>query len=264
LYPRLFQLGHVTIPTYGAITAIALLSALALAMHFARRLGLRPDKIWTLGLTAILATLVGERLLLVLMHLSIFRAHPFWILGLTTVRNEWIVLCSVLLGIAAAALYAKAEGLPLLRTADAAAPALAVAFAIHSVGAFCAGVGYGTPTLLPWGVTYHSLFAAIWYRVPLGIKVHPVQLYEAAASLLIFLALRWWLPRRAQDGELIGGWLLLYGLANFFFGFLTGDLRASTLFHGALTISQTIAALSVVLGGLLWLRRPASRLAIHE
>jgi phosphatidylglycerol---prolipoprotein diacylglyceryl transferase len=263
LYPRLFQLGHVTIPTYGVVTAIALLSALALAMHFARRLGLRPDKVWTLGLIAILATLIGERLLLILEHLSIFRAHPFWILGLTTVRNEWIVLGSVLLGMGAALLYAKAEGLPILRTADAAAPAFAAAFAIHSVGEFCAGVDYGTPTLLPWGVTYHSLFAAIWYRVPLGIKVHPVQIYGAAASLLIFLLLLWWLPRRAQDGEAIGVWLFLCGLTSYFFGFLIGDPRTGMLFHGALTTSQAIAALSVVLGGFLWLHRPASPLAIH-
>ena len=228
------------------LSAVALLAALALSMRFARRLEVRPDKVWSMGLLAILTTLVSERLLLILAHLSVFRAHPFWILGLTTIRTAWILPCSVLLGITSAALYLKAQGLPLLRTADAVAPALAVAFAIHRVGAFCAGIGYGTPTTLPWGVTYHSLIAAFWYRVPLGVKVHPVQMYDAVASLAIFALLLWWLPCRTQDGELGGAWLFLNGVASFFFGFLLGDPHAGRLFPGALTTAQAVALLSVV------------------
>ncbi|MBT9332456.1 prolipoprotein diacylglyceryl transferase [Paracidobacterium acidisoli] len=259
MFPRLFQIGHVGIPTYGVFSAAALLTALALAMHFGRRLGLRADKIWNAGLVAILTALIGERLLLVLAHLSIFRAHPFWILGLTTVRSEWIVMGSVVLGLAAAVLYTQAEGLSLLRAADAAAPALAAGIALERIGALCAGIDYGTPTTLPWGVTYHSLIAAIWYRVPLGVKVHPVQMYEAAASVLIFALLLWWLPRRTQDGELAGGWLLLYGAASFFLGLWNGTPRTNTLFHGTVTIAQAIALVAVLAGGLLWLRRPAEK-----
>jgi phosphatidylglycerol:prolipoprotein diacylglycerol transferase len=260
LYPRLLQLGHVGIPTYGVLSAVALLAALTLAMRFARRLDLRSDKVWSMGLLAILVALVGERLLLILAHLAVFRAHPFWILGLTTVRSAWIVPCSALLSIAAAVLYAKAEGLPLLRTADAAAPALAAAFAINRAGAFCAGIAYGTPTQLPWGVTYRSFIAAFWYRVPLGVKFHPVQLYDAAASLAIFALLLWWLPRRRQDGELAGLWLFLYGLSVFFLSFCRGDLDRPILLH-------SIATAAVIAGAALWLERSsASRryTALHE
>lgn len=255
MYPRLFQFGHAAIPTYGVFTAIALIAALAVAMHFARRLDLNPEKIWNLGLLSILTALIGSRLLLITANFSIFRAHPLWVLGLTTVRNHWVFTGGVILGIAAALLYVLAEGLPLLRVLDCASPALALALCIHGIGAFCAGLAYGVPASLPWGVTYNSRIAALWYGTPLGIKLHPVQMYDAVASLVIFLLLVWWLPRRRQDGELAGAWFFLYGLCSFFLGFYRGDTAGREVLGGAFTSTQVFGALAVFIGGTLWLQR---------
>jgi phosphatidylglycerol:prolipoprotein diacylglycerol transferase len=248
VHPRLFQFGHIAIPTYGAFTALALIAALAAAMYFARRLTLDPNKIWNLSLIGILSTLLGARLLLVVAHFSVFREHPFWILGLTGTRDLWIAPASVALGIAAAILYALAEGLPLLRVADSLAPDAALAFAINRIGAFVAGLDFGIPARLPWSVVYTSRLAALWYRTPLGLPLHPVQLYDAAVSLIVFALLIWWLPRRRQDGELAGAWLFLSGLAAFFLGFYRGDGSQSGL-------SQSIAVAVVIAGAALWLDR---------
>lgn len=255
MYPRFFQFGHAAIPTYGVFTAIALIAALAAAMHFARRLDLNPEKIWNLGLLSILTVLIGSRLLLIAANFSIFRAHPFWVLGLTTVRSQWVFTGGVFLGTVAALLYVLADGLPLLRVLDCAAPALALALCIHAVGAFCAGLAYGTGTALPWGIIYNSRIAALWYGTPLGIKLHPVQIYDAAASLVIFLLLVWWLPRRRQNGELAGAWFFLYGLCSFFLEFYRGDTASREILGGAFTTTQIFAALAVFVGGVLWLQR---------
>jgi phosphatidylglycerol---prolipoprotein diacylglyceryl transferase len=214
VHPRLLQFGHIAIPTYGALTALALVAALAVAVHFARRLSLDANKIWTLSITAILTTLIGARLLVVLAHLGAFFQHPFWILGLATDRDWWIAPVSLVLGIAAGGLYALAEGLPLLRVADCLAPATALAFAINRIGAFLGGADFGTPASVPWSVTYTSRIAALWYQTLLGIPLHPVQLYDAAAALIVFALLVWWLAHRRQDGELAGAALILSGLAN--------------------------------------------------
>jgi phosphatidylglycerol:prolipoprotein diacylglycerol transferase len=252
LHPRLLQLGHAAIPTYGALTALALIAGLAAAVHFARRLSLDPNKIWSLCLTGILTTLVGARLLLVLTYFNAFRQHPFWILGLTDIHDQWVIALSVIAGFGAAMLYALAEGLPLLAVLDCLMPSAAVAIAINRIGAFLAGLDYGMPTTRPWSVVYTSRIAALWYNTPLGIGLHPVQLYDAAASLLILAFLLWWLPRRSQDGELAGAWLFLYGFASFFLSFY----RAGT---GALPISQPIAIAAVVAGGAMWARRKSRR-----
>jgi phosphatidylglycerol:prolipoprotein diacylglycerol transferase len=246
LYPRLLQLGHVAIPTYGALTALALIAGLAAAVHFARRLGLDPNKVWSLCLIGVLTTLVGARLLLVFSYFSAFRQHPFWILGLTDIRNPWLLCLSIGAGLAAAMLYALAEGLPILVSLDCLAPAAALAIGINRIGAFLAGLDYGALTSHAWGVVYTSRIAALWYRTPMGIRLHPVQLYDACAALLTLALLLWWLPRRTQDGELAGAWLFLYGFASFFLSFYRAD---------AVPFAQPLAAVAVIAGGALWAQR---------
>lgn len=215
---------------------------------------LAADKVWNLGLLAIVAALIGERLLLVAAHLRTFGAHPFWLLGVATITNDWIALGRVAIGVGAAVLYALAEGLPLLRVADVAAPAAAVGFAVNRVGAFLGGLDWGAPTRLPWGVAYRHELAWIWYRTPLGIPLHPVQLYDAACSLAIFVLLVWMARRpREQDGEIAGAWLFLYGVARFFVEFARGD--EARVLGGAITFAQALAILAVILGGALWIRR---------
>jgi len=248
VYPRLLQFGHIAIPTYGALTALALIAALAAAVHFARRLSLDPNRVWTLSLYAILTTLTSARLLVVVAHLNAFRQHPFWILGLTTLHDWWIAPVSVGLGVAAAMLYALAAGLPLLRLADCLAPAVTLAVAVNRIGAFVAGLDFGTPTGAPWSVTYTSRIAALWYHTPLGIPLHPVQLYDSAVALVVFTLLAWWLSRRRQDGELVGAALFLFGLANVFLSFYRFDLSSPIL-----SLAPSIAA--VLAGAALWLDR---------
>jgi phosphatidylglycerol---prolipoprotein diacylglyceryl transferase len=257
VHPLLFHFGHLAIPTYGVCTALGLLTALAVAMQRSRHDGLPAAKVWNLSLLAILATLVGARLLLIATHLSAFRAHPFWVLGVASPPDGWIELGAAVIGAAAGTLYALAEGLPLFGTMDAEAPAAAVAFAMNRLGAFLAGSAWGTPTKLPWAVMYHSIVAYLWYHVPLGVRLHPVQLYDAAASVGI-LALLLWMPRQ-QPGEVAGAWLFLYGLCRFFLEFLRGDTAQAALFGGAVTLAQALSVVAVLAGGALWLRRGPER-----
>jgi phosphatidylglycerol:prolipoprotein diacylglycerol transferase len=257
VYPLLFHIGRIAIPTYGACTALALLAALTVSVREAHQRGLPAHKVWNLGLIAILVTLLGGRLLLVATHLAVFREHPFWVLGLASPPGGWIGVGGAALGVAAAVLYALAEGLPLLRTADAAAPAVALAFAINRIGAFCGGLDWGRRTHLPWGVTYRSIVAYLWYRVPLGVRLHPVQLYDAAFSLLILAVLLWMLRSRrtGHPGEVVGTWLFLYGLCRFFVEFFRGDLAGREMFRDVFTLAQVLSLAAVILGGVLWLQR---------
>jgi phosphatidylglycerol:prolipoprotein diacylglycerol transferase len=251
LYPRFFQFGHFAIPTYGVFIAIAVVGALALLLYFSRRLGLDPNKLWNVGLIAILTTLIGERLLVVSNYFSAFREHPFWVLGLAANRipAAWIGPAAVLLGIAAAALYVLAEGLPFLRALDCVAFSATLPLAVASVGAFLAGADYGLPTLSGWSVTYTSPFAWLWYGTPLAVRLYAVQLYAALASVAIFLTLLWWLPRRKQDGELAGVWLFLAGVAGSFLDLFRASGQEHFWFH------QPVFVAMVVTGGALLLRR---------
>jgi len=152
-----------------------------------------------------------------------------------------------------------------LRTLDAAAPALALADVFAKLGAFAAGSNYGAPTALPWGVVYRNPWATYWSGTPLGIRLHPTQLYACLAELFLCAFLLWLLPRQRQEGEAIGAWLFFYGLVRFGIEFFRGDVD-STFFHGMLSMQQGIAIVMVIAGALLWLERsaPHQQEALHR
>ena len=261
MYPRLFQFGHIAIPTYGVFAAIALIAALALSMQTARRLALDPNEIWNLCLIGIFTTLLGSRLLLILAHPRDFASHPFWMLGVVTIRSRGIFYGAVLLAICACLGYIFATRLPLRRTLDCLAPATALGIAISRLGALAAGSDYGTPTDKPWGVVYKHALATLWTGTPLGVRLHPVQLYEALAAFALFVLLLVLLPRHEHDGDLAGTFLFAYGISLYFLDFYRGN--RSFVLHEAITITQIIAIACVVAGSVLWIRRKPSALEPH-
>jgi phosphatidylglycerol:prolipoprotein diacylglycerol transferase len=253
VYPRLFQLGPISVPAYGVFAALALVAGLLLAMRTAVRLRISPDAIWNFGLIAIFSAVLGSRVLLIAGHWHDFLAYPLLMLSISIPRTADSVMFQLGLGIFAGLLYMTLKRMPWLTTLDAAAPGWALGQSILVLGCFFAGCDYGRPTALPWGVAFHSRWAAMWNGTPLGIKLHPVQLYLCAIELALCLGLLWWLPRRRQPGELAGGWLLVSGLARFFLDFYRGDNRL-LVFDGALSLMQAIDFCMVIAGALLLLK----------
>jgi phosphatidylglycerol:prolipoprotein diacylglycerol transferase len=258
LYPRLFTFGHITIPTYGVLVACAVIAALLLAMSLARRTGLNSDRVWTLGLLAILSAILGSKLLLIATNWSSFRASPGLLLS-PTLQSGGVFLGGVALAFLVCVPYALRVQLPLLRTMDVVAPAIALGQGIGRIGCLAAGCCYGRPTHARWGLVFTSRFAARTTGVPLGIPLYPTQIMESAASLLLCAILLTLLSRRHRDGEVMAAWLFLYGLARFFIEFYRGDAGRGSVFHGAFTVTQVLAMLMVVLSGVVWSVAPQLR-----
>lgn len=252
VHPRLFQLGYVAIPSSGVFTAIAILGGLLVARSTAHRLSLDSERVWDAGVAGVLTALLAPRLILIFTHWADFRDHPVWMLGLVSVRSPFAIAAGLAVAIAISGLFIYFAALPLRRTLDAFAPGLTLGWAVYWVGAYLAGSPFGTPTSLPWAVTYTSRLASIWSHTPLGTPLHPVQLYFALIALALF-ALSVWLLRtaatsRIRDGEVMGACLFLFGLSTFFLDFLRGDFRSGTLL-----VAEVHATAMVVAGGLLWL-----------
>jgi phosphatidylglycerol:prolipoprotein diacylglycerol transferase len=102
-----------------------------------------------------------------------------------------------------------------LVVADAFAPAIALGHAIGRIGCFAAGCCWGTECHLPWAVTFTSMAASQLVGVPLGLPLHPTQLYESAAEFAIFGILYWRFGRPHGRGDIISLYLMLYGAARF-------------------------------------------------
>ena len=159
-------------------------------------------------------------------------------------------------GLAAAVIFFwRNPSVPVWRAADLCAPAIALGQAIGRIGCFMAGDDYGRPASVPWAVAFTDPDAAAIGGAPLGVPLHPVQLYESAVCLLLFAFLVRVSRRKRFDGEVILAYTLLYAMARFALELFRGDADRGFVANGLLSTSQFIA---LVLGSAtiaLWLVR---------
>ena len=244
MYPKLFELGPVNIYTYGVLLAAAYLIGLQFAIVRARARGLDGNRVMDLGIFIIVSALVGAKLLLLVVEFDHFRQEPseIW----TIVRSGGVFYGGMILAVGVAFWYMRRHTLPVWTTCDAFAPGIVLGQAVGRIGCLMAGCCYGRPTELPWGITFTNTLAAANVGTPLEVSLHPTQLYESGAALLIlgFLLLY---ERRGHSfpGRTFWTYLLLYPTARFFIEFYRGDPRG-TVFD-VLSTSQFVSALLIPL-----------------
>ena len=254
MYPRLFELpwsipyfGPITVYTYGVLLAAAYLLGLKLAMVRASKRGLNEAKVLDLGIYIIIAALVGAKLLLLITDFRTFRADPAELL--TLLRSGGVFYGGLILAVAVALWYIRRAGLPLWTTCDVFAPGIALGHVVGRFGCFFAGCCYGRPTTEPWGITFTDTFAASNVGTPLGIPLHPTQLYEAGAEFLILvLLLTTERKGRPFAGRTFWLYMLLYAASRFVIEFYRGDERGSVgMFSTSQFISIILAPLAIVM-----------------
>jgi phosphatidylglycerol:prolipoprotein diacylglycerol transferase len=253
MFPRLFHLGGFSLPTYGLLVAIAFLTALWMASRFARSRGLNSEKVVNLGVYCALMGMLGAKLLMIALDPE-YRAHPSEIFSFATLQSAGIFYGGFILALVFAALYMRAQDLPLLATSDVFAPGVALGHGIGRLGCFAAGCCWGKPTHLPWAVTFRN--PDLTTGVPLGIPLHPTQLYEALAEALICVLLVWRLKKPHRDGAVIGLYMALYGLVRFGVEFLRMHDSSNPL-GGPFTLEQWISLILTVAGTGLVFRKSA-------
>ncbi len=256
MFPELLRIGSFTLYSYGLLVALAFLTGLLVASRLARRAGLDPDRISSLGVYVAIAAIVGAKLLLLVSDFSYYTKRPREIFSLATLQAGGVFYGGLLAALLIAAWMMRRWRLPAWRTADTFAPAIAVGHAIGRTGCFLAGCCWGKATKLPWGVTFTDPVARETVGVPLGVPLHPTQLYEAAAELVIFAVLLWRFRRPHADGAIIGLYLLLYSLVRLGLEFLRDPQNRSFPLSGPLSGTQWIAVLLIAVGIALLVRQP--------
>ena len=251
MYPRLLTTPFFTVHTFGLLLAAAYLAALGWLTRSARDEGLDPDALTSLGIWAIVGALIGAKALLVLRSAGEYLASPsdLWSTSLLTSAGDFYG--GFIGGLAASALFFwKHPRVAVWRSADLCAPAIALGQAIGRIGCFMAGDDYGRPASVPWAVTFTDPDAARIGGAPLGVPLHPVQLYESAVCLLLFFVLVRLERRGHRDGDVIAAYTLLYAIARFVLEYFRGDADRGFVFGGLLSTSQFIAAILIPLAAI--------------
>ncbi len=222
--------------------AAALLIGGMLAEAIGHRRGLKGDATWNVIALGSVVTVVAARLVYVVENWTAYASDWSSLFALTpgTLDLEYGALC----GLIAAVAYLRHQGISLAGFADSAAPGALVAMAIWAVGQFLSGDAYGDTTNVPWAISLYGEFR------------HPVQLYEAFATLVGALVVWWFARRSAPVGSVALLAVIWYAGARVFVDAFRGD---ETLLFDEYRMTQVVALL--VLLAALW---GFSRLVVRQ
>ncbi|MBI3292565.1 MAG: prolipoprotein diacylglyceryl transferase, partial [Elusimicrobia bacterium] len=247
--------------TYGVLVAGSFLVGWWVAQQNVHRLALEERLFEQVAWWAVIGGLLGGRLTYVALNLSDYLNHPveifkIWQGGMVFYGG---FLVAAVAGAVCVRRYRRTHGLVhdgpvcVWRFADALAPAIALGHAMGRLGCFAAGCCYGRPTAFRWGVIFRHPESL----APLGIRLHPTQLYEAALNLGIFGLLQWRLLtivkretfEQKHPGQVFAWYVGLYAVTRFFLEWWRGDDRGPLV--GGVSPSQW-AAIGCLVALSLW------------
>jgi phosphatidylglycerol---prolipoprotein diacylglyceryl transferase len=255
MYPILFEIRGFPVYTYGVLLAAAYLLGLQFALMRAKARGLDANRVMDLGIWIIVSALIGAKLLLLAVEWDIYRRNPAELM--TLVRSGGVFYGGLILAVLVAFWYMWRHRLPLWSVSDVFAPGIALGHVIGRMGCFFAGCCFGRETTVPWAITFTSEYASRNVGTPINRPLHPTQLYEAGAELLI-LAILLATERKGRPfpGRTFWGYMLLYGISRFVIEFYRGDIRGTIgMFSTSQFVSMLIVPISIVMLILL-ARRP--------
>src|SRR5712692_9804240 len=215
MHPILFRAGSFRLPTYGVLLALALVAAIWTVIRLGRREGIDAGRLLDFSTWLILVGLGGAKVLMVLTDWKFYRDSPGELFTWATLEAGGVFYGGFVAAVFFAIWYTRLYRLPALKVFDIYAPAIALGQSIGRLGCFAAGCDYGKPTASFPHVVFTNPVSHSLTGVPLGIPLHPTQVYESIATLSIFGILLWRYRRKTQDGQIFLLYLVLYAVARF-------------------------------------------------
>src|SRR5438128_1790716 len=246
MYPVLFRIHGFPINTYGVFLALAFLGAIFVTVRLAQRDGLPKQRIYDLCLWLLVSSLVGSKLLMFFTEPE-YRQNPKLLFSLDFLRSGGVFYGGLIGALITGYVLMRRWKLPWWKTADACAPGIALGNFFGREGCFSAGCCWGKPTTLPWGVRFTELGHEVT-GVPIDAKLHPTQLYESFAMLIVFFFLLWLHKKKKFSGQVILAYALIYATVRFLIEFVRDDPRGDILGLTTLTGLSTSQMIGIVVG----------------
>ena len=249
MHPVLFKVPLLgwEVYSYGVLLGLSLLAAWFLTHRWARREGLPRETVADTFVIGAVAGLVGARLLYVLINLGEFE-NP---LRIVQIGQGGLTAWGGLLGGALASwLFLRRKRLRAWPWFDAATPAVMLGLTLTGLGSFLHGSDFGRPSdTLAWAVQFPTGTPAFeWHDRAYGLAaqglewsrpMHPVQLYAAAAGLLLFGLVLLARRRRTFGGQVFLLGTIVFSGALFVLETFRGDPKRGWVWMWS--ISQVIA-----------------------
>lgn len=180
--PVAFSFGNFEIRWYGIIIAIALIIGIVIAYFLAKYRGQKADEVINFAPFAVVAGVIGARLLHVLVNWSYYSENLSYIFAF---RRGGLAIQGVMLGgVLALAAFCKIRKLDFWAWVDIFAPALIFGQALGRWGNYFNQEAFGLPTSLPWGIYIDPIYRPLDYSN--AEFFHPTFFYEFLANLVLF------------------------------------------------------------------------------
>lgn len=283
--PILFEISlseafRFPMPAYGSMLTIGFIVAIFLAALRARDIELKSIEVIELGYFAFIGGIIGARMLHVALNLERYLGGTDSLISMSgIIAILWNTIAfwngglafygGLFGGITAILLYAKYKKISGLELLDLLTPPTAIGLAVTRLGCFLNGCCFGKHTDVPWALQFPSHSYAYFHQWHLGLieigdrplPVHPTQLYELVAALIIFAYLWMRYPQRKFAGEIFFTFGLMYSAWRFMIEFWRADSSIwSSQLHdwvvsiGPFTIYQLLSILifGVLISLMIW------------
>jgi phosphatidylglycerol:prolipoprotein diacylglycerol transferase len=231
--PIAWSFGSLEIRWYGIAYIAAILVALLVLIHEARRRGERTDIIVDGLIVISAAALIGGRAYHVIDQWAYYSQHPANIV--LPPYSGLGVYGGILAGLLVVVYLSRRWHVSLWRWGDIIVLAMLAAQTVGRWGNFMNQELYGPPTDLPWGIAIQCEYRVPEYAcpafggtTPVDAHFHPLFLYESLLSLLGLFVLLWlWNRFTARKRYLIAGdvgllYFVWYGLERSLLEMLRG------------------------------------------
>lgn len=226
MYPELFTIFGITVYTYGLLVALGFFSGMSYIIKHVNDIPMQKDKMYDFLFYLIVLSIMGARLLYVLVNMDFFIQHPADIIKVW--QGGLVFYGGFIAAVLYAVLYCKYKKINIKKLADVFAPAVALGHTFGRIGCFFSGCCYGKET---------HCFISVNNR-------YPTQIIEAVGNLIIFFVLHKLYKKSHKDGTVFLIYLILYSVLRFSIEFLRGDDRGA--FFIGLSPAQNISLVILV------------------
>lgn len=242
MYPILWFHG-IPVKLYWLLQGIGIFIASFLFYKFIRRQNLlTSSKAIYFLIGTVISVIIGARLFYFLLsepsyifkHLTkVFSPYDiYWEGGVSSFGS---ILAAMLYAIS----FSRKNNISFWKLSDIATVPIAISLTFFRIGCFLNGCCYGKPTNLFWGVYYKSEYVL----APKGIALHPVQLYEALMTFVLFFI---FLKRKPKfQGDNILTFAIYYNSLRFLLEFFKWTVPISNKIP--LNYNQILALLFVLI-----------------
>jgi phosphatidylglycerol:prolipoprotein diacylglycerol transferase len=258
MHPILFELGPLTVRTYGPLLTLAFISGIWFTARRARKQGIGIEWLPDLSLIILISAIVGSRFFYVIYHLEEFEGRIMDMINPIQSTGEigiggLSMFGGVILAIVCSIIYILLKKLSLWRIADSVAPSIMLGLGIARIGCFLNGCCFGMPS--------HSCLAMIFppdspagYVFP-NVPIFPIQLVASFYGFLI-LAILIFLERfKHFNGFTFWLMLIFYSVARFtvdFFRYYEQSMIFARIGGVDFTVNQALIVLIFLISVFMW------------